>query len=309
MIAIGAADEQRLADAWRIEPLDDAAGRLTGRARGGALPPALTQRYGSDLTIGLRSDGPTIVANFVTTLDGVVAFDTMGRTGGREVSGGFTPDRFLMGLLRATADAVLVGAGTVRSGAHHVWTPDHVHPPSTAAYATWRTRDSDLRRRSRPRSWSPPAGRSTLAIRACAAPDVPVLVVTTGAGARHLGPMGLPPTVEVVVVEGRGRQEFDVPSLRSLLVDRHLDLVVREGGPTLFGSLIGAGLVDELFLTVAPQNRRPCRRLAAARPRRRPGVRGRVRAVGDAQLGHARGQPPLPSLRPGGQSTGIGESA
>ena len=139
-----------------------------GRARGGALPPALARRYGSDLTIGLRSDGPTIVANFVTTLDGVVAFDTMGRTGGREVSGGFAPDRFLMGLLRATADAVLVGAGTVRSGAHHVWTPDHVHPPSTAAYATWR-HDSDLRRRSRRRSSSPPAGRSTLAIRACAA--------------------------------------------------------------------------------------------------------------------------------------------
>ena len=26
-----------------------------------------------------------------------------------------------------------------------------------------------------------------------------------------------------------------------------------EGGPTLFGGLIGAGLIDELFLTIAPQ--------------------------------------------------------
>ena len=38
-----------------------------------------------------------------------------------------------------------------------------------------------------------------------------------------------------------------------MLRDRGLEVVVCEGGPNLLGGLIGAGLVDELFLTVAPQ--------------------------------------------------------
>jgi riboflavin biosynthesis pyrimidine reductase len=251
MIAASTSLEQSVADAWRIEPLGDAAQPRPRPVRGGTLPPPLARRYGSDLTIGLRSAGPTVVANFVTTLDGVVAFDTMGQTGGREVSGGFTPDRFLMGLLRATADAVLVGAGTVRSGARHVWTPDHVHPPSSAAFATWRAQLGLAA--SQPTTVVVTAsGRIDPEHPGLRRPDVPVLVVTTSAGSRHLGSIALPPTVEVMAVDDREGQ-IDVHALRSVLGVRHFDLVVCEGGPTLFGGLIGAGLVDELFLTVAPQ--------------------------------------------------------
>jgi len=79
---------------WRIEPLfeaNDVTEGRGGRRRGGPLPPALAKRYGSDMTIAMRSDRPTIVSNFVSTLDGVVAFDTEGRSGGREVSGAFGP--------------------------------------------------------------------------------------------------------------------------------------------------------------------------------------------------------------------------
>lgn len=76
-----------------------------------------------------------MVANFVSTLDGVVAFDTDESSGGGEVSGFFDPDRFVMGLLRAMADVVLVGAGTVRSAPTHEWTARRVHPASAALYA------------------------------------------------------------------------------------------------------------------------------------------------------------------------------
>jgi riboflavin biosynthesis pyrimidine reductase len=214
------------------------------------LPPPLARRYGADLTIALRRDRPTIVANFVSTLDGVVAFDAVGQSGGREVSGGFAPDRFLMGLLRATADAVLVGAGTVRSGSRHVWTPGHVHPPSTAAFATWR----------RHLGLAPPqpttvivtaSGRIDPEHPGLHRSDVPVLLVTTSAGANRLRRVALPPAVEVAVAGDGGR--IDEHALLSNLAERNLDLVVCEGGPTLFGSLIGVGLVDELFLTIAPQ--------------------------------------------------------
>ena len=37
-----------------------------------------------------------------------------------------------------------------------------------------------------------------------------------------------------------------------MLHDRGHSLVLTEGGPTLFGSFVAAGVVDELFLTVSP---------------------------------------------------------
>jgi riboflavin biosynthesis pyrimidine reductase len=238
------------ADAWRIEQLLDMPRPLDRRLRGGVLPPPLARRYGADLTIALRPDRPTIVANFVSTLDGVIAFDTLGQSGGREVSGGFAPDRFLMGLLRATADAVLVGAGTVRSGGRHVWTPGHVHPPSTAAFATWR-RHLGLLAPQPTTVIVTASGRIDSEHPGLHRSDVPVLIVTTSAGADRLRRVALPPAVEVAIAGDGGRIEAD--ALISNLAERKLELVVCEGGPTLFGSLIGAGLVDELFLTMAPQ--------------------------------------------------------
>ena len=103
-----------------------------------------------------RSDaiGRRSIVNFVSTFDGVVALDRVGASGGREISGGFEPDRFVMGLLRASADAVLVGAGTVRASGTRAWTPGRVHPPrprrTRAGAASW------VLRRRRPRPWSSP---------------------------------------------------------------------------------------------------------------------------------------------------------
>ena len=244
--AKAAADEH-----WRIEPLFDApAPAPEGRVRGGRLPPDLARRYGADFAVALRADRPTIVSNFVSTIDGVVAFDTEGHTGGREVSGASEPDRFLMGLVRATADAVLMGAGTVRSGGHHRWTPAYIHPPSAGAYVAWR------------RKLGLDAPQPTTVIVSASGsidpghpglndPNVPGVIVTTSGGGAHLRAEGLPSTVEVVVVTDGDR--VDPTAIVEVLRDRGLDLVVCEGGPNLLGGLVDAGLVDELFLTVAPQ--------------------------------------------------------
>ena len=190
------------------------------------------------------------MSNFVSTLDGVVAFDTEGNTGGREVSGGFTPDRFLMGLLRATADAVLVGAGTVRSGHHHVWTPGHVHPASAPAYAAWRAQ-LGLPHPQPTTVIVSASGRIDPEHPGLRAADVPVVLLTTDAGAAWLRRIDLPAAVEVVVAGDDERVEED--AILAALAARDLDLVVCEGGPRLLGGLVGAGLVDELFLTIAPQ--------------------------------------------------------
>ena len=124
---------------WPLELLWRSGSELAaGDARGGVLPDDLAALHEAPLSIPLRTDRPTIVANFVSTLDGVVALDRFGASGGREISGGFEPDRFMMGLLRATADAVLVGAGTVRASRTHGWSAADAHPASADAFAGWR---------------------------------------------------------------------------------------------------------------------------------------------------------------------------
>src|SRR4051794_35420547 len=168
--------------AWGIEPLF--AAPTHGRRRGGALPADLAERYGADLSIELRDDRPTIVSNFVSTIDGVVAFDREGRTGGLEVSGHSAPDRFLMGLVRATSDAVLNGAGTVRSGAHG-WTPASLHPASAAAYAEWRQALGLTRQPAAVVVTG--SGSIDPDHPGLHDPDVPVVLVSTDDGASRLG--------------------------------------------------------------------------------------------------------------------------
>jgi riboflavin biosynthesis pyrimidine reductase len=235
---------------WRIEPLWEVETRRAGgNVRGGHLPADLARRFVADLTIPLRADGPTIVANFVSTIDGVVALERAGATGGREISGGFEPDRFLMGLLRATADAVLVGAGTVRASRTHDWTPARVYPPAAAAYARWReqlalapipttvivTGSGALDRNQ--------MGRLGV--------DAPVVLATTAQGARRLGRVAPRDHSEVVVLADGGH--VPIKALLQLSRDRGFQLVLSEAGPTLFGELLATRSVDELFLTLSPQ--------------------------------------------------------
>jgi riboflavin biosynthesis pyrimidine reductase len=56
----------------------------------------------------------------------------------------------------------------------------------------------------------------------------------------------------IVVESGRG-QWADLSELLRSLHEEGVRAVICEGGPTLHGSLQAAGLVDELFLTIAPK--------------------------------------------------------
>jgi riboflavin biosynthesis pyrimidine reductase len=218
--------------------------------RGGDLPPALAERYEGKLVIDLQPDRPTIVANFVSSIDGVVALGrSEANSGGGEISGFSDSDRFMMSLLRATADVVVVGAGTLRVGRHHVWTAAHLQPALADAFADWR---SEL--------WLTPqpttivvtgTGNLDATHSGLNQPDVPVIVVTTKAGAERLSVLPFSPNVRIEAV-GEGAQ---VPAGALLEVIRGTGarLAVCEGGPHLFGEILRARLVDELFLTVAPQ--------------------------------------------------------
>ena len=218
--------------------------------RGGLVPAALAVRFPGELSIPLVSARPTIVANFVSTIDGVVAPGASEPSaGGGEISGFSDADSYLMALLRALADVVILGAGTVRVGRRHVWTAAHIQPAFADALAAWR---SELRLAPQPTTIVVTASGDLEATHAALnAPDVPVILATTRAGAERLARLPFAPNVRIETLGDEGR----IPAGALLQVIRQTGarLALSEGGPHLFSELVRARLVDELFLTVAPQ--------------------------------------------------------
>jgi riboflavin biosynthesis pyrimidine reductase len=230
--------------------------RAAAEWRGSRLPEALAARFDGDLSVALRPDRPTIVANFVTTVDGIVALGpSEPSAGGGEISGFSESDRFMMALLRGLADMVLVGAGTVRAGRNHEWTPRRVAPDFVDAFAAMR---SKLGLAPQPTTVVVTArGDVDPTHRGLSAPDVPVIVVTTRAGAARLAGLSLPANMSVEIA-GEGGSDKAGPGVSpqavlDILRAAGARLVLCEGGPHLFGDLLAARLIDELFLTLAPQ--------------------------------------------------------
>src|SRR5262249_16450298 len=99
------------------------------------LPPALAELYDG----GLGFAGRTVGANFVETLDGVGAIPSL-EPSNVLVAGRGRDDRFVMGLLRAFADVVVVGAGTLLDSPTGRWRPEGVYPDAREAFAELRDR-------------------------------------------------------------------------------------------------------------------------------------------------------------------------
>jgi riboflavin biosynthesis pyrimidine reductase len=57
----------------------------------------------------------------------------------------------------------------------------------------------------------------------------------------------------LIVVESGPAGRVDLPALLRSLRDEGVKALLCEGGPTLHGALQAAGLVDDLFLTIAPK--------------------------------------------------------
>ena len=187
-----------------------------------------------------------MIANFVSTLDGVVSYNTPQAAGGGEISGFFEPDRFVMGLLRGLADAVLIGAGTLRAAPIERWTADDIQPGSALSFASLR-RQLGLRRHPLTAVVSG-SGQLDLDHPGLADSTIEVVVITTDAGAEALG-RRVPSHVDVRSVGDR----VEPRDVLETLGFHGAELVLCEGGPHLFGQLLAADLVDELFLTLAPQ--------------------------------------------------------
>jgi riboflavin biosynthesis pyrimidine reductase len=213
------------------------------------LPASLAQVYGP-LRLPAPRGGPRVLTNFASTLDGIVALDLKGHAGGADISGSDPHDRWLMGLLRSVADYVMVGAGTLRSVPHHLWTGEHIYPQAAGAFRALR---SSLQLSPQPVNVIVTArGDVDLRLPVFASGKVRSLVLTTAAGARRLSAGKVPPFVQVRAV-GRGDRLSARSILHALPPSRATPTLLLEGGPHLLGDFLSEGLVDELFLTLAPQ--------------------------------------------------------
>jgi riboflavin biosynthesis pyrimidine reductase len=217
-----------------------------------AFPPELAALYDGGLTLAPPDDRPLVLANLVSTIDGVVSYMLPGRSGGGEIGGFNEADAFIMGLLRAHSDAVLTGASSFNADSGHVRTPDFVYPPARALYAQLRAQLG----KPRPEPMTviiSASGRVNLAEPNFHTPGVETLIITTDAGDARLG---VHPDVEAVThirTLGVGPQLAPEQIVQLLGEEFGLKVLLNEGGPGIFSSFLAAGRIDQLFLTLAPQ--------------------------------------------------------
>ncbi len=214
------------------------------------LPHELRALYGR-LQFPPQAGRPYVVGNFVATLDGVVSLGVPGLSGGGPISGFNQHDRMVMGILRAVADAVIIGAGTVRAvSPEHVWNAPYIYPPLADVYQQLRIR---LGKAEPPLNVIVTAsGELDLNLRVFQSGEVPVLIVTTQQGARRITERGAPPSEQVTAVLDGGPISA-AAILRAVAAARPCDVILTEGGPQLMGNFFAEQCLDELFLTVAPQ--------------------------------------------------------
>lgn len=203
------------------------------------LPDELARLYGGPLTLPVTS----LYANFVQSIDGVVAIRSVASPSG-VISGHAVSDHLVMGILRAAADAVLIGAGTLRDAPGHRWTPAGIDSPRTALYAEFRER------------LGLPAQPRLIVLTASGSLDLThpgfsagALVVTTEAGARRLAG-SLPGTCELVVLAGD--EGIDVGEVLAVLRRGGMGRILSEAGPMVTRQLLARSLLDELFVTQSP---------------------------------------------------------
>jgi riboflavin biosynthesis pyrimidine reductase len=170
-------------------------------------------------------------ANMVSTLDGSAS-----GVDGRSGSVSSPVDKATFGVLRGLADVVLVGAGTVRAEGYRT-------PAAKRAFAD---------RRATSGQWPAPA--LAIVTRSGSLPKElfdgasPTYVITTASA--DLGSLRAAAGPDRVIVAGD--EEVDVDDAVRVLAGRGLGRVLLEGGPSLLGTAIAAGRVDELCLTWSP---------------------------------------------------------
>ncbi len=216
--------------------------RPTGRVT--RLHPAPTEELQAedvyaDLTPGsaVRGDEPYVAINMVSTLNGRVS------VGGKASPIGSSLDRRIMRNIRSAFDAVLVGAGTVRAEEMNLSVPDELSekrkanglPAQPLGLILAGSDKLPLQRKL----FRQRGGQTVVVV---AGDDTPQSTIEE---AEALG-------IRVLDTKAPGRPE-PVEILRLLKDLLNVRTLLLEGGPTVNGSFLASGKVDELFLTLSPK--------------------------------------------------------
>ena len=176
------------------------------------------------------AERPFVYVNMIATVDGRAA------VAGRTAALGGPADLELLLELRTVADAVLIGPGTVAAEGYGRLVRRSERRARRRAAGLAEDPVAVLLSRSGAVPWDAGLFRDA---------DQPVLVCTGPRGAQP--PAGVEAPVEVVALAH--------PTPAALLAElrrRGVRALLCEGGPRLNRALLAGGLVDELFLTVAP---------------------------------------------------------
>jgi riboflavin biosynthesis pyrimidine reductase len=187
---------------------------------------------GLDFAARAGEDRPYTVVNFISSADGRATFH------GRSAPLGDAGDRELFHALRERAEVVLAGTTTI----------------SVERYGRL-IRDPDRRRR-RIDAGQTPEPLACVVTRSGKVPTDAPLFTEPEARIVVFGPVGLDlgrVEAQLEVVELDPGELTLTTVMRRLRGGFGIRSLVCEGGPTLFGALLMEGLVDELFLTVAPK--------------------------------------------------------
>jgi riboflavin biosynthesis pyrimidine reductase len=194
------------------------------------------------------ADRPWTFANFVQSIDGVASFSGQHATGGDLAQS--PEDQWLMGLLRAHADALLLGLNTLTAETAIL---SHINAGRGPVYRVEHPELRELRRRLGRRREkvivvTASARLDPAAYHLFDGDEVEAFILTTATGAARLAG-----TKVQVIVAGEDRS-VDLPlAMQMLRRDLGVEYLLCEGGPTLYGNMAKAGLIDEKFVTVAPK--------------------------------------------------------
>jgi len=196
-----------------------------------------------------HAERPWTYANFVQSIDGIASFKGQ-HAAGSDISQS-AEDRWLMDLLRAHADTIFTGI--------HTLVEETLSAPklNQGRGPVYRIEDESLRDlrarlgRKRERIIFVTASGSVdpRSYRVFDGDQMDALILTTKAGANRLqGRIGQ----ERLIIAGEDKT-IDLPeAMLTLRKQMGVEHLLCEGGPTLYGSLARAGLIDEKFVTVSP---------------------------------------------------------
>jgi riboflavin biosynthesis pyrimidine reductase len=196
-----------------------------------------------------HSERPWTFANFVQSIDGVASFKGP-HAAGSDISQS-AEDRWLMDLLRAHADAIITGIHTLEE---ETLSAPRLNEGRGPVYCIADESLRDLRiklGRKREKVIFVTASGSVdrRAYRVFDGDLMDALILTTEAGAARLH--GRNDKVQLIVA-GEDKN-INLPVAMGILrKEMGIEHLLCEGGPTLYGSMARAGLIDEKFVTVSP---------------------------------------------------------